>query len=188
MAANGRIRKILLFCVRFLVFVIVLTMLWWWLLPYYGYVLMQVSGGILKYLVGVPILAGRIVVPENSLLNTGTMMVFTLPQGEPGLPIAKLVTNMGPFLALVLATPAMRLARRLAVLALGAGILIAGHVIFIVTVLPLQDRLKAASEIPIAIIEFYLTLPFLLWIVLAYWDRIVNYLGKDLSDTDEEQD
>ncbi len=77
-------------------------------------------------------------------------------------------------MALVLATKGLRLVRRLRILLYGCGILMVGHVLFIVVLMRFQEALKSASEVPTAVMQFYLTLPFLLWIVFAYWDRLVG--------------
>lgn len=182
MATEKRTFRILWFSLRFVVLAAVLTPLWWLFLPYYGFLLVQLSGTLLHVLFSLPIEAGRL--QAQGVLNTESLLVFVLHGGERALPIALLVTNMAPFLALVLATPGLALLRRLRILAIGAGILATGHLLFIILVFRFQDTLKAASEAPTAIIQFYLTLPFLLWIVLAYWDRITAYLNE--SDTTEE--
>jgi len=180
MSPGRRKRGVLLFCFKFLVLVSVFSVVWWWLLPYHGWVLMQLSGGILRNLLGVPIDYGRI--EAAGILNTQSLLRFGIGQEEPAMPIALLVTNVPPYLALVLATAGIALRRRIRILALGTGILMAGHVLFIV--LALQLRLAGATggavgELPTALAQFYLTLPFLLWLAFAYWDQIAQYIGEE---------
>ena len=170
-------------CVKFVVFLVPLVWGWWSLLPYYAEGLMQVSGRILVSVFDFPIDSGHIVV--GGLLNTETQLSL-VSQGR-GLkqPIAVLVTNVAPYWALVLATSGITWLRRIWILLFGSAILIAGHILFIVLAVRLKDLLAINPEIPYAVSQFYLTLPFLLWIVLAYWDKIAGYMGesKDGSGT-----
>ncbi len=189
MAERSLVLPILSFCLRFVVLTVALTMLWWFLLPYYGWFLVQVCGGILKYGFGLPIQSGHI--ERAGFFNTDSLLVFVLPERSPKLPLAHLITNVGPFWALVWATPKLTLRRRLVISVQGSGILILGHILFVVLALPFQDVVRTASEIPTAIVQFFLTLPFLLWVILAYWDKLVAYLN-DVAGTrnnaDEKKD
>jgi hypothetical protein len=177
MGKRRRKRSILLFAAKFLIFVTVLVVAWWAVLPYYGYGLAQVSGAILRFALGVPIEYARL--DAAGMLNTESRLVFGLGGREPRMPVALLVTNVPPYLALVAATAGLAMRRRLRILALGTGILCAGHVAFIVVALRFGEALRQVSEIPTAVAQFYLTLPFLLWIVFAYWDRLASYLGEE---------
>ncbi len=160
------------FCLRFLVFVVALEILWLLALPYYGQVLLQLAGIPLRYVFGVPIEAGRIEAQE--ILNTGTTLVYTINSVERAMSLAKLAANIPPYVALVLATAGLTWKRRLRILAYGCAILCGFHALFIVIVLRFQEALLHVSEIPTAVIVFFLTLPFMLWIVFAYWDRILS--------------
>lgn len=177
MPKRRRKRSILLFAVKFLVFVAVLVGAWWAFLPYYGHALAQVSGTILRFGLGVPVEYARI--EPHGMFNTESRLVFGLGGREPRMPVALLVTNVPPYWALVAATAGLALRRRLRILAYGTAILCAGHVAFIVVALRFREALQQVSEIPTAVAQFYLTLPFLLWIVFAYWDRIASYLNDD---------
>ncbi len=170
--SGRRGRGPLWFCVKFIVFVPALTALWWLLLPWYGQVLLQVTGGVLKFAMGVPIEAGRIVAKD--VLNTGTDLAFRVGDRERSLHIALLVTNVPPYAALVLATAGLAFWKRLRILLYGCGILCLGHAAFIVIVFRYQEAFMKASEIPTAVVQFFLTLPFLLWIVFAYWDKLTG--------------
>ena len=174
--SKRRGRGPLWFCVKFLVFVSVLVVLWWWIvLPPYSWLLGQVTGGILKFAAGVPIEAVRIDV--KGVFNTGTDLVFHVGGRERAIHIALLATNVPPYLALVLATAGLAFWKRLRILLYGCAILCACHAVFIVTVMRFQAQLMKASEIPTAVVQFFLTLPFLLWIAFAYWDKIASNAG-----------
>ncbi len=166
------------FCLRFLVFVVVLEILWLLALPYYGQMLLQAAGIPLRYLFGVPIEAGRIEAQE--ILNTGTKLIYTVTGIERTMPLAKLAANIPPYIALVLATAGLAGKRRMRILLYGCAILCGFHALFIIIVLRFQEALLHVSEVPTAIIIFFLTLPFMLWIVFAYWDRILSR-GQDKS-------
>lgn len=164
------------FCVKFLVVVIPLVCLWWSLIPLYGWLLVQISGVILKYVMGVPIVAGGI--RSSGFLNTASTIYFAI-QGyefEKVSPIALLVTNLPPFVSLMIITKInwrSKLIRSL----IGSGIIALGHILFIVLVLRYQDALKKYSELPTAVIQFYLTMPFMLWIAMVF--RELFLMRKD---------
>jgi len=178
MSKGGKTVGIAGFAARFLALLLPLLAAWWMALPWYGWGLMQTSGVVLRSALGVPIISGTI--QAEGVLNTDSHMTFTLGDGRTRtLKIALLVTNVPPFLALVLASPGLAWRRRLRALAIGTAILVAGHWIFIVVAMRWQDTLMRASEIPTAMIQFFLTLPFLLWIALAYWEKLVDLVTKD---------
>lgn len=165
-----KLATLLQFCRTFLELTIILSVIWWLLLPQYGYALAQLSGGVLLNALQVPVEAARI--EPYGILNTESYLVIVVNGRPLSFPIALLVTNMAPYLALVLATPGLRLFRRLFILVFGAGLLMAGHITFIVLALYFREQIAAAPNIPTAVAQFYLTLPFLLWIILAYWGKI----------------
>ena len=160
------------FCRTFLELTVILSVTWWLCMPYYGYALAQVSAGVLMNVLHVPVEAARI--EPSGILNTDSLLVIVLTTNPNPLrfPIALLITNMAPYLALVLATPGLRLIRRIFILVLGAGLLMGGHIAFVVLALYFREAIAAAPNIPTAVAQFYLTLPFLLWIILAYWGKI----------------
>jgi len=170
--STPRKRSVLAFCGKFILFAPLLTGLWWFLIPQYGWFLVQVSGSILRFVLGDPIQAGWIA--ADGVLNTKSMLVFSLPDMTRSLPIAQLVTNIPPYVALVLATAGIARWRRVRILLYGVAILSAGHILYIVVLSHWQAALQQASEVPVAVMQFFLTLPFLLWIVFAYWDRASN--------------
>ncbi|HDP35853.1 MAG TPA: hypothetical protein ENN29_12185 [Candidatus Hydrogenedentes bacterium] len=101
------------------------------------------------------------------------------------MPIALLVTNLPPYVALVLATAGLAWKKRARILVYGCAILIFFHVLFIILALRFQDAMLQVSEIPTAVTQFFLTLPFMLWIVFAYWERIIS-MGQDKPARQEE--
>lgn len=172
-ASHTRIRRLAAFGLRFIIIITGCALLWWWLIPVYGRVLLVICTWLFHWAVRMPVEGGRI--DPMGLFNTETRLVFYMQGREPALPIALLVTNIPPYIALVLATAGLRLWRRLRILCYGSAILMVGHVAFIVVVLRYQEALQRASEIPVAIIQFFLTLPFLLWIVFAYWEQLMRF-------------
>lgn len=176
--AEHPVRGLLFLCGKFLVFVVPATVLWWLVLPYYAWVLVQVTGGILRLGLGEAIEYGRVEVA--GILNTSSMLILGVEGVPRKMAVALLVTNVPPFVALVLATDGLGWRRRLKILAIGNGILAVGHVAFIVYSLHFLGVTTAREvpAIPMAVLQFYLTLPFLLWLVLAYWERLAGYLGE----------
>lgn len=166
-----------LFVVKFLVGIVVLVAIWWQLaLPVYGALLGNVSGLIARVLLGVPVENSFLI--AQGLFNTDSLLQFAIGEHRPAMPIALLITNLPPFVALVLATPKIAWRRRARILAIGCGILVAGHIAYIAVLLRFQESLKLHPQIPVAVTQFFLTLPFLLWITLAYWGRISALLNE----------
>ncbi len=168
------------FCVKFILVVVPLVCIWWALIPIYGWILVQISGSILKFVMGVPIIAGGI--RPAGFLNTASTIYFSI-QGyefEKASPIALLVTNLPPFISLILITRISWISRLKKIL-WGAIIIMLGHILFIVIVLRYQEVLKQYSELPIAVIQFYLTMPFMLWIAVVFRERFLNRSRKNPS-------
>ncbi|MCK5860906.1 MAG: hypothetical protein KAH38_00380 [Candidatus Hydrogenedentes bacterium] len=165
-----------LFCIKFILFVAVLVVLWWLFLPWYGKALLQVTGMPLKDIFGMPIESGSIDV--SGLLNTNTTLTFIIAGHQRTMSIALLVTNLPPYIALVLATAGITWKRRLLILIYGCGILCFFHVAFIILALRFFSIMTTGSEIPTAIAQFFLTLPFMLWIVFAYWDKLAAFITE----------
>lgn len=161
------------FCMKFIIVVVPLVCLWWLFIPIYGWLLVQISGAILKFVMGVPIVAGGI--RPSGFLNTASTIYFVI-QGyefEKASPIALLITNLPPFISLILITR-ISLLSRLKKMLWGAGIIMLGHILFIVIVLRYQEVLKQYNELPMAVIQFYLTMPFMLWIAMVFRERFLR--------------
>jgi len=176
------------FCLKFIFFVIPLVAIWWWFgVPWYGEFLKQVTGGILKFGFGMDIISGDIILA--GMMNTDSVLRFVIGTHEPTMNITKLISNLPPYVALVLATPALAFWRRLRVIAYGVSILSLCHILFIVFALRFQEYQVHHSEIPMALAQFFITLPFLLWVVFAYWDRILSAAnGKPKSKTQAQKE
>jgi hypothetical protein len=157
--------------------VVPIGVLWWLAIPYYGTALARLSGGVLATFFSEPITAAWIR-PEGTL-NTASLLVFLFEGREIPFPIGLLVTNMIPYLALVVATPGLSVLRRHVILYTGAAILFLGHVLFIVLAFRFREFIGKHQDLPHAIAQFYLTIPFLLWIILAYWGKISRYFAEN---------
>lgn len=184
-AEKSRVPGLIFFMLRFLVLALGLVALWWWMMPWYGMVLGQAGGGIARFGLGTPI-TGVAVLPEG-FLNTETKLRFYVAvseehTAEPTLFMAQLVTNVVPYVALVLATAGLALAHRLRVLLLGTSILVAGHILFVALFLAFQEVLRGYAEVVTASLQFFLILPFLLWVWLVYSDRIASFLAEEDDD------
>ncbi len=160
-------RMLTVFGAKFSLALFVLAPLWWLCLPAYGWLLLQGCGSVAKWLLRVPIVAGHVTV--DGIFNTDSLLVFHVGDGERAMKFALLVTNLPPFIALVIATSALAWRRRLTIATTGAAILVAGHALYVVVALRFGDFLAANSEVSTAISQFFLTLPFGLWIAMTYW-------------------
>ena len=78
---------------------------------------------------------------------------------------------------LVLATAGIRILRKLVILAAGSLLIFGGHVAWVVTTYLFRVRFAESPEFPTALGQFWMTVPFILWIALAYWDKIKGYFA-----------
>lgn len=168
--------KVLGFLLRFAVFAPVCLVLWWLIMPYYGWFIGQVAAQVMG-LFGEPVSAVRI--EADGILNTKTVLTLETSSSTQSDTIGSVVTNMAPFIALVLATAGLAVKRRLRVLATGAGILMASHIIYLVWAIALAPNVQEFTELPIIVAQIFITMPFLLWIVLAYWRRILEMMTPE---------
>ncbi len=159
-------RTWLFFGLRFLALALLFVPVWWLMAPYYGWLLVQSCGLLLRDVWSMPLTAGHI--EPQGILHTESVLVFYLGEQATRMQFVKLITNLPPFVALMLATPGLGARHRLIATLLGAALLCVGHVLFIVLALAFAPTLQRHTEIPTALAQFFLTLPFLLWIVLAY--------------------
>ncbi len=164
---TGGIRPIARFAIRFLLASLLLVPLWWIAVPAYGWLLVQGCGTLLRSLFGMNITAGNIEVA--GIMNTESLLTLYVGERPTSMKFVQLITNVPPFIALVLATPGLTLRRRAIALILGCAILCGGHALFIIIALRFVAAFQHGTEIPTAVAQFFLTLPFLLWIMLAYW-------------------
>lgn len=167
MPQDHRIRRLLWFAVRVLLAIPVCLVLWWLALPAYAWAIGQVAAVFLRFPGGYVI--DGVTVDPIGILNTGTMLGFQLGNRNPSLPIAQLVSNIATYAALVLATSGITLKRRAAIAALGFALLAAGHVAYLVLAFAFSNTMAQNPVVPTAIAQAFITLPFVLWIALAYW-------------------
>ena len=163
-------RAIAIFAIRFLLASLILVPLWWLAVPAYGWLLVQGCGVILRGIFGMDITAGNIEV--SGIMNTESLLILYVGEHPTSMKFVQIITNLSPFVALILATPRLSLRRRATALMLGTAVLCGGHALFIILALRFAVSLQHTPEIPTAMTQFFLTLPFLLWIVLAYWRRL----------------
>jgi hypothetical protein len=162
-------RMLFIFVAKFCLALLVVAPLWWLCLPGYGWLLVQGCGSALKWGLGMPILAGHVEV--RGILNTESLLIFYVGDREQHMKFALLVINLPPFIALVMATPMLAWRRRWRILLAGSVILVAGHALFVVVALRFGAFLAGNSEVATAISQLFLTLPFGLWIAMAYWKK-----------------
>ncbi len=173
MAEQGLWKNALWLCLKFLVLAPACLVLWLLVLPGYAWVVGQVAGFLLEYVFRMPIDSMQVI--KGGFLNTGTQLTFVMgPVTRWMSDLGDLVTNMAPFVALVLATSGLGVRRRLRILLIGLGIIFVSHVVTIVF------RFTAGkTALPTAVGLISITLPFLLWIVLAYWDKLAAFLAEN---------
>ncbi|MCC6489818.1 MAG: hypothetical protein IT364_20180 [Candidatus Hydrogenedentes bacterium] len=182
MAQEDRIRRFLWFFAKVLVATPLCLAIWWLALPYYARCIGAVAGVVLRAGFGFPI--DSVTVEPSGILNTGTTLGFTLRGQNPALPIAQLVSNIATYAALVLATSGVTWKRLLVIGAAGAGVLAVGHVVYLVLVFAYSSAMAENPVLPTAIAQAFITLPFVLWIALAYWSQADWMKGlKDAQDS-----
>ena len=171
-------RNILRLCLQFIVLAPVCLVLWLLALPAYTWLVGQAAFPILKHLFHYPLLG--VSVTKAGFLNIETSLSYAMGEVVRTMPdMGHLLTNIAPYIALILATPRIRPLKRLGILLAGTGIMFVFHVATIVL------RFTAGrTSLPTAIGFIAITLPFLLWIVLAYWDKLIAYLAADDSGED----
>ena len=179
MGKPARVKGVASFAARFVVFGPLYLVLWWLVLPAYARLLGLVTSAVLKYIANIPVesfgVSNTGLTNPSGILNTGTTLTFVVegaPRTMPGL--GSLVTNVAPFVALVLATSVLDIVRRAKIIGMGVPVLFVAHIAFIVVAF-----MAGASEFSTAIAQLFITLPFLLWIVLAYWDKLASYFFEN---------
>lgn len=157
-------------CVKFAILAPLCLVLWLVILPYYSTALGETSLVVLRSLFGYDITDVQTTV-DPGFLNTGTRMVFSIGGRYRIMPdVGHLTANIAPFIALILATSGITLRRRFTALGIGVGIVFLSHVLTIVL------RFTAGrTPFPTAIGFISITLPFLLWIVLAYREKVMEF-------------
>ncbi len=168
--------KILAFLLRFALLVPVCLILWWLVMPYYGWLIGQIAAQFMG-LFGERITTVRIEVA--GILNTETLLTLESASGTQSDMIGSVVTNTAPFIALVLATAGLTIKRRFQVMAAGAAILMASHIIYLVWAVAVAPNVGESPELPIVVAQIFITMPFVLWIVLAYWRTLLELMTPE---------
>ncbi len=165
------------FLLKFCVIAAVLLGVWWIVQPGYVFIVGHAAALAIRYIGGIE-LDGVDVDVDDGVLNTNTSLVYCY-EGRPiPIKVAFLVSNLPAYLALILATGGLGWRRRLRALAFGSAILIVAHVVFLAVMFTFSREVRAAPEIPTAFGLFVMTLPFLLWIVFAYWERAEDWMRR----------
>lgn len=185
MKTRSRFASIGIFIVKFAVIAAICLPTWWnFLLPLYAGAVGQVCARTLMML-GEPIEAVSVSVDDESIFKERTSIVFHYKEGrEAKILVARLVNSLPPFIILVLATAGLGLRRRLKIMAIGTAIFFAGHVSWIVIGHQMFQTSGAPTEILTAYGQFWLTVPLILWIALAYRDKVAA-LFDDTTETPE---
>ncbi len=167
---------VLFFLLKFCVLAAVLLGVWWIIQPWYVSGVGKSAGLVIRYVAGIPLEGTEVDVDKTGVLNTKTSLVYRY-EGRPiAIKVAFLVSNLPAYIALILATGGIGWRRRLRALAFGSAILVAGHIAFLAIMFTFSREVRAAPEIPTAFGVFVMTLPFLLWIVFAYWERAAAWI------------
>lgn len=173
MSRASGIGGVAFFCLKFLLFSCALLFLWWWKVqPYYVTLIGHITGAILEHIARVPIEGMLVQVNAAGVLSSETDLVWIIDQQHYPINAGFLVVNIPPYIALVLATPGLALKRIPKILLYGLGILATGHILFLSLVFVFSRQIQESPEVPTAIGLFLMTLPFMLWIVFAYWDKL----------------
>ncbi len=165
--------KVLWFLIRFAVFAPLCLVVWWNVMPYYGWLIGNIAAQAMG-LFGEPVSTVRIDV--GGILNTETRLTLQTGDHTKSDMIGAVVTNMAPFAALVLATAGLGIKRRLQVMAAGAAILMASHIVYLVWAIAVLPSVDDADKLPTIVGQVFVTMPFLLWIVLAYWKSLLELM------------
>jgi hypothetical protein len=140
---------------------------YWSILPGYAWCLGHASSAVLATVGGFPI--DHVLVDRAGALNTQSILRYTGEELSRSIPIGQLVTNTAPFIALVLATGGLGLIKRIRALGTGVILLAVCHTAYLVFAFAFSETISRSSQIPMALGQLVITLPFLLWIVLGFW-------------------
>lgn len=163
------LKNVGLLCVKFLVAVSACLVAWLQALPAYTLLVGHGTALLLRHIFRKPI--DDVIVTAAGFMNTETSLAFRIGASQPTMnDVGHLMFNVAPFVALVLATSGLGLIRRVRIIAVGFAILYVSHVVTVVV-----RFIAGRTPIPTAIGFLSITLPFLLWIVLAFWDKLALF-------------
>ncbi|MCC6153384.1 MAG: hypothetical protein IT367_06475 [Candidatus Hydrogenedentes bacterium] len=185
MADESQLRRVMLFALRLMLITPVVLASWWLSMPLYARAIGECAAIFLRVM-GYPI--ERVVVNAHGFLNTDTTLGFALGGAVPTAPISWVVTNIAIYISLILATRRMKWNRRAHALGIGLATLVAAHIAHVVIFFAFAPAIERNPQVPTAIAQILITLPFLLWIVLAYWSTPSPPPSPASSDRAAEQD
>ncbi len=176
------------FALKFIFFAPICLVVWWLVMPYYTWGIGYLASIVLKNMLGVPVESVGVTTEPASILNTDVELTFVVDGNPRRMPqIGRAITNVAPFVALVLSTAGLGMLRRLKVTGIGLVVIAVAHIAFIC-----MAAKAGPGSFTQAIGYFVITLPFLLWITLAYLDKIGQYFAvnaqnvKSVKSTDKE--
>lgn len=176
-----RTRDAAWFGTKFLGSVMVCLLLWSYVLPYYVWLVGEVSGILLKYLGGVRVDAVEI--ESRGVLHTSMTLTYAVRARRWSLEIGLLANTVPPYFALVIATAGLAWSRRVRLAATGLAVLAFTHVLFVFLFYTMKNHLEAAEPFLHAVGTFLLTMPLFLWIVLVYWQQVFVPARQSTSET-----
>jgi exosortase/archaeosortase family protein len=183
------LRTPLMLLMKFCVFLPLIAIPWWYIMPTYLLAIGKVSAFVLGSVFGYPFAGAEMVsaagaVGETSLLSLPELRFLKSSGGTTTVGgVWSLAITLAAYVALTLATPNIGFRRLIRILAAGIGILAVCHILFIVLLKVFESTIRTSPELPTTIAEVFLTLPFLLWIVLAYWGQIRNLFSRERTTT-----
>lgn len=176
--AQRRVTRIALFCLRFLGLLIPGLLLWVVVLPLYARGIALAGTPVLSIVFRVPVEA--VSVQQGGKWNGATVLTYTVNGQHFPMDVAGALSNLPPFVALVLATTGLTLRRRLRALRAGVGILAATHWTYIVLAMAFSEAIRKWPAVPTALAQLFITLPLLLWIALTY-EELLRYSPGTVS-------
>ena len=150
--------------------------LWWQVQPAYVRLAGQVAGILLKYVAGFSVTAMTVTVDPSGVLNSKTSLTYTYDGRPIVINVAYLVVNLPAYVALVLATGGLTWPIRGRALGVGAAVLFAAHVVFLVVMFAVSRAENAGRDVPTVFGLLVMTMPFSLWIGLVYWKQMEDWL------------
>ena len=169
--------KWLTFTVRFICLAPVCLVTWWYVLPAYAEVLGFFSVVILRFVLFAEIDSFGVV--PLGILHTSTLLQFHTGAQEFPFPIGQLTTNMAPFVALMFSTPKIKLRKRILAISIGCITLFFSHLLYVVFAFQFSQQVNTHPYVSHIIAPVFLTLPFLLWIVLLQTDLMKEKTTSD---------
>lgn len=169
------VRNSMAFMGKFAVFAPVTAMIWWMLIPAYLVVVGNTTAITLRYVFQKPVQSVRVErsvgVEQSSVLEFPELLYMVDNKEKPLKDAWSLASTLAPFVALMLATGGMTLRQRLRRSGIGAAVLVFSHFLYIILVFLFENQIREAPEIPTAVSQIFITLPFLLWLLLVMLGR-----------------